>query len=61
MLGFGLKPTMVVLFALGEPFTDHGRKNNKRFFSEFNDQQNRYNLGPLFSNKNLLTKLGYYD
>jgi hypothetical protein len=57
----GLKPTKVVHFALGDPYTDMGRKNNKRFFSEFNDQQNRYNLGPLFANKNLLQKLGYYE
>ena len=57
----GLKPTKVVHFAFGDPYTDMGRKNNKRFFSEFNDQQNRYNLGPLFANKLLLQKLGYYD
>lgn len=57
----GLTPTKVVHFALGEPYTDIGRMNQKRFFSEFNDQENRYNLGPLFANKNLLTNLGYYD
>lgn len=57
----GLKPTKVVHFAEGKPYTDIGRMNQKRFFSEFNDQQNRYNLGPLFANKNLLLKLGYYQ
>ena len=57
----GLKPTKVVHFAEGKPYTDIGRMNKKRFFSEFNDQQNRYNLGPLFANKNLLKNLGYYE
>lgn len=57
----GLKPTKVVHFAFGDPFTEHGRKNNKRFFSEFNDQQNRYNIGPLFENKQLLQTLGFYE
>ena len=57
----GLKPTKVVHFAEGKPYTDVGRMNQKRFFSEFNDQANRYNLGPLYANKNLLTKLGYYE
>tara|TARA_B100001057_G_C22817552_1_gene938076 strand:- start:493 stop:1554 length:1062 start_codon:yes stop_codon:yes gene_type:complete len=57
----GLQPTKVVHFALGEPYTENGRQTNKRFFSEFNDQQNRYNLGPLFANKNLLQELGYYE
>lgn len=57
----GLKPTKVVHFAEGKPYTDIGRMNKKRFFSEFNDQQNRYNIGPLFCNKKLLTELGYYD
>jgi hypothetical protein len=57
----GLKPTKVVHFAFGEPYTDYGREINKRFFSEYNDQQNRYNLGPLFANKNLLKELGYYE
>jgi hypothetical protein len=56
----GLEPTKVVHFALGKPYTDVGRMNQKRFFSEFNDQENRYNLGPLFANKKLLTSLGYY-
>lgn len=57
----GLKPTKVVHFAEGKPYTDIGRMNKKRFFSEFNDQQNRYNLGPLFCNKYLLKQLGYYE
>jgi hypothetical protein len=57
----GLQPTKVVHFALGEPYTENGRTINKRFFSEFNDQHNRYNLGPLFANKRLLTDLGYYE
>ncbi len=57
----GLKPTKVVHFAFGDPYTQNGREIKKRFFSEFNDQQNRYNLGPLFANKNLLQSLGYYD
>jgi hypothetical protein len=30
-------------------------------FKNINDQANRYNLGPLYANKNLLKKLGYYD
>jgi len=57
----GLQPTKVVHFALGEPYTENGRHTNKRFFSEYNDQQNRYNLGPLFANKRLLQELGYYE
>jgi len=57
----GLTPTKVVHFAEGKPYTDIGRMNSKRFFSEFNDQQNRYNLGPLFANKTLLQKMGYYE
>jgi len=57
----GLTPTKVVHFAEGKPYTDIGRMNGKRFYSEFNDQGNRYNLGPLFSNKKLLTELGYYE
>ena len=57
----GLKPTKVVHFAFGDPYTQNGRSYKKRFFSDFNDQQNRYNLGPLFANKTLLHSLGYYD
>ena len=57
----GLKPTKVVHFALGEPYTEVGRDKNKRFFSKFNDQQNRYNLGPLFVNKKLLQECGMYE
>ena len=54
----GLSPMNVVHFA-GD--TQMGRSNMKKFFSEFNDQQNRLNLGPLFANKDLLQKLGYYE
>jgi hypothetical protein len=57
----GLNPTKVVHFAFGDPYTQNGRSYKKRFFSDFNDQQNRYNLGPLFANKTLLHSLGYYD
>ena len=54
----GLAPMNVVHFA-GD--TLMGRSNMRKFFSEFNDQQNRFNLGPLFANKDLLQKLGYYE
>ena len=49
-----LQPTDVVHFAVGESYN---KKEN--FCSPFNVQDNRYNLGMLYENQNLLTKLGY--
>ena len=49
-----LKPTDVVHFAVGESYN-----NKENFCSPFNVQDNRYNLGMLYENQNLLTKLGY--
>ena len=51
-----LQPTNVVHFAIGESY--HKEEN---FCSPFNVQDNRYNLGMLYENQNLLTKLGFYE
>lgn len=52
----GLTATKVVHFAVGEPYAE---KNY--WFSQFNEQHNRYNLGILYENSELLKKLGLYD
>ena len=57
----GLHPTDVVHFAVGEPYTQYGRSENMNWFSEYNEQYNRYNLGPLFENKALLSTLELYN
>lgn len=51
----GLNTSPVVHFATGEDYT----KGQPRWFSKFNNQQGRYNLGMLFENDNLLKSLGY--
>jgi hypothetical protein len=54
----GLQPTKVVHFGLGGDYTTFGRSNAVAWCSPFNQQQNRYNLGMLFENENLLKKTG---
>jgi hypothetical protein len=56
----GLEKTNVVHFALGPDYTNYGRDTNLNWCSPFNEQQNRYNLGMLFENENLLKKLQLY-
>jgi len=56
----GLEQTGVVHFAHGENYTTVGRKRELNYLSQFNEQQNRYNLGMLFENQNLLKKLNLY-
>jgi hypothetical protein len=56
----GLTPTKVVHFGLGDDYTDYGKNGNTAWCSPFNEQQNRYNLGMLFENENLLKKIGLY-
>ena len=51
-----LQPTNVVHFAIGESYCEE-----ENFCSPFNVQDNRYNLGMLYENQNLLTKLGFYE
>lgn len=53
----GLTPTKVVHFALGEPYTKYGRNSQHNWCSPFNEQHNRYNLGMLFENQRLLSRL----
>lgn len=57
----GLKQTKVVHFGLGEDYTSFGRDDNVAWCSPFNNQQNRYNLGMLYENENLLKKLSFYN
>lgn len=57
----GLKKTGVVHFALGENYTNVGRQTELNYLSQFNEQQNRYNLGMLFENEALIKKLGLID
>jgi hypothetical protein len=57
----GLKQTKVVHFGLGTDYTNWGRSDIAAWCSPFNEQQNRYNLGMLFENKNLLKKIGLCD
>lgn len=53
----GLTPTKVVHFALGDDYTAAGRTDSRAWCSPFNQQQNRYNLGMLYENHDLLKKL----
>lgn len=57
----GLTPTAVVHFATGPDYTAWGRDDQRNWCSPFNVQQDRYNLGMLYENENLLKKLGFYD
>jgi hypothetical protein len=54
----GLKQTRVVHFGLGDDYTGFGRSDSAAWCSPFNEQQNRYNLGMLYENENLLRKIG---
>jgi len=56
-----LEPTKVVHFALGPDYTDYGRSGVVNWCSPFNEQQNRYNLGMLYENENLLRTVGLCD
>jgi len=56
----GLNATKVVHFARGDDYTNVGRSTQSSWFSPFNQQQNRYNLGMLYENQNLLKKLKLY-
>lgn len=56
----GLLPTKVVHFGLGDDYTNFGKQGNTAWCSPFNQQQNRYNLGMLYENQNLLEKLGLF-
>lgn len=56
----GLKKSSVVHFAYGPDYTNFGRETSLNWCSPFNEQQNRYNLGMLFENENLLKKLNLY-
>lgn len=56
-----LEPTPVVHFAIGPNYTNWGRSSSQNWCSPFNNQQNRYNLGMLYENENLLKKIGLYD
>lgn len=55
----GLTPSPVVHFGTGDDYTAYGKKHSNRWFSEFNNQQGRYNLGMLYENENLLYNLNY--
>jgi hypothetical protein len=56
----GLTATGVVHFGLGENYTATGRQQESNYLSRYNEQQNRYNLGMLYENQNLLKKLKLY-
>ena len=56
----GLKSTGVVHFGLGENYTTTGRQQETNYLSRYNEQQNRYNLGMLYENQNLLKNLQLY-
>ena len=56
----GLDPTKVVHFGLGTDYTSYGRHSSTAWCSPFNQQQNRYNLGMLYENQNLLKNLQLY-
>lgn len=56
----GLQKTKVVHMAIGDDYTTFGRTNITPWYSTFNQQQNRYNLGMLYENENLLKKIGLY-
>jgi hypothetical protein len=55
----GLTATGVVHFGLGSDYTQTGRRRELNYLSEYNEQQNRYNLGMLYENQSLLKKLGF--
>jgi hypothetical protein len=55
----GLKQSGVVHFGLGKDYTSYGRDSNM-WFSSFNQQKNRYNLGMLYENEDLLKKVKLY-
>jgi hypothetical protein len=55
----GLKQSGVVHFGLGEDYTSFGRQDNA-WMSVFNQQKNRYNLGMLFENEDLLKKVNLF-
>lgn len=55
-----LMPSKVVHFALGNDYTNYGRTDTVAWCSPFNQQHNRYNLGMLYENQNLLKKLHLY-
>ena len=54
----GFAETKVVHFGLGSDYTNFGRSTDVAWCSPFNQQQNRYNLGMLYENQNLLKKAG---
>lgn len=56
----GLTKSGVVHFGYGPDYTNFGRETNLNWCSPFNEQQNRYNLGMLFENEQLLKKLNLY-
>ena len=56
----GLIATKVVHFGRGDDYTSIGRADNHTWVSAYNQQKNRYNLGMLFENQNLLKKLELY-
>jgi hypothetical protein len=56
----GLKSTGVVHFGLGENYTATGRQQELNYLSQYNEQQNRYNLGMLYENQNLLKNIQLY-
>lgn len=56
----GLTATKVVHFGRGDDYTSMGRSDNNTWFSAYNQQKNRYNLGMLYENQNLLKKLELY-
>ena len=56
----GLTATKVVHFGRGDDYTRQGRDNNNTWFSRYNQQNNRYNLGMLYENYQLLKKLDLY-
>ena len=55
-----LKKSGVVHFGFGPDYTNFGRESQFNWCSPFNEQQNRYNLGMLYENENLLKKLNLY-
>lgn len=55
----GLTPTPVVHFGIGDDYTEYGNDGDKAWCSPYNMQKNRYNLGILYENEELLKNLGY--
>ena len=50
----GLSPSTVVHLAQGSDYVGVGRDPDQRWYSEFNDQQGRYNLAVLFEHQDFL-------